>query len=104
MASTTTRLKVDTGYLRELSSDLKTAKRLLDTAAAQVNKARRHTNWKCNQESLITNEVDLIKGGAERISRYVDRLSAILADAAGEFESGQSKTVTTIQNLNRVGL
>ena len=98
-------VNVDTGYLRELADEIRGVSILMQGAAIHVNKARRHTSWKCNgQETRVTDGVDIIKGSSESISGYLDKLRAILIDSAAEFDRGQGLTMSGMGSADIKGL
>ena len=104
MADFGANFKLFTSNMHMLAMQLNIDSGKIEYAATDVNKARRHMSWRCNQESLVTNEIDNIKGRSDKISQYLKKLANLLDQNADAFTSGQDKTLSGMTNADIRGL
>ena len=104
MADFGANFKLYTNSMHVLAMALNIDSGKIEDAAVNVNKARRHMSWRCNQESLVTNEIDIIKGRSDKISQYLKKLANLLDQNADAFTSDQEKTLSGMTNADIRGL
>ena len=97
-------IKVDTGYIGSLSSEIKLVVTDLQAAIQEANKANRHTRWRGAGVGTVTTAIGLINKEISKTILTLEGLASALQTGAGDFEAVESDALANMGTAELRGI